>query len=275
MQKLRSGFGYIGYFDILGYQSFLENNEAELALSEVVGIITNIDKHVTTTILENLGHTSKAPESKDPQAEFRRNLEEIKWLIFSDTVLMLMEDEGPDLFPQMFRAISFSLAVGVLFRNMFDLGLPLRGAIGRGKFVYSNNSFAGRTIVDAYRLANSLNLSACAVHDAFLDAEKNKMHPSVAEFWNIYLVPYLTPLHDGHRRITLLNHLFFPEPDDPLSKSGRGYGKRNLRQEVLDRFWAHGKDIGPDADIKASNTEKFIRYLFHAVTAVAEKQRRG
>jgi hypothetical protein len=267
MDQPLSGFGYIGFFDILGYQSFLENNEAELATSEVISIISNIGKYVTTTIQENMTRVSAAPQSENPHAEFMREVEAIRWLIFSDTVLMLMDDEGPDLFPQLFRAMAFNLAAGVLFRHMFAFGLPLRGAIARGSFVYSNNCFAGRGVVESYRLASSLELSACAIHESFLDAGKNKMHPSVATFWSVHLVPYLTPAHDGHKKITLLNHLFAPPPETAKRK-------RNLRQKVLDQFWAHGKDIGPEADIKAANTDKFVRYLMHRVTVNAETRLR-
>ncbi|HSO75607.1 MAG TPA: hypothetical protein VLU47_12300, partial [Blastocatellia bacterium] len=70
-------------------------------------------------------------------------------------------------------------------------------------------------------------------------------------------VRYMTPLIDGqYEKMTLLNYLM---PDE-VSPNPNAV---DIPQLVLNSFWAHRKDITANAEIKARNTESFLRFLVH------------
>jgi len=58
---------------------------------------------------------------------------------------------------------------------MFESGLPIRGAIAFGDFVFTAHVFAGLPILDAHELGNRLDLAACATHQTAV-AELKALH---------------------------------------------------------------------------------------------------
>jgi hypothetical protein len=90
--KRQSQLGMVGFFDILGFQSFLENNEPEDAAEQVLKAIVEIPKVVPEELAKAF------PESKPESEALRTHIRETKWLIFSDTILMFQYLEaGPPL----------------------------------------------------------------------------------------------------------------------------------------------------------------------------------
>jgi hypothetical protein len=75
-------------------------------------------------------------------------------------------------------------------------------------------------------------------------------------------VDYLTPLVNGeNKKMWLLNYLI---PQEALARQGLPKPRAvDIPQLVLNSFWAHRKDITGPAEIKAKNTENFLRFLFH------------
>src|SRR5947207_965988 len=109
MQDAKIQNGLIGFFDILGYQSFLENNDEDIAVIEVLNTINNIGRIVSNSIIKSL---------KEPDDSGREILDNIQWLVFSDTILMAMEWDEPNLY----EWVLFSVAAIRLCREMFDFG---------------------------------------------------------------------------------------------------------------------------------------------------------
>jgi hypothetical protein len=74
--------------------------------------------------------------------------------------------------------ISFLKSCCQLAANLLASGLPARCAISKGKFsIIEEKSFTGKCFVEAFELAEKLQLSACAiapeVEFEFLDDEDN------------------------------------------------------------------------------------------------------
>lgn len=113
MEEAKTTNGLIGFFDILGYQSFLENNDAETAASEVLDTINNIDTRVSSGLMASV---------KENGEDLKAAVDSIQWLVFSDTILMAMEWDEADTY----RWAVFSAAAIELCRQMFDFGLPRR-----------------------------------------------------------------------------------------------------------------------------------------------------
>lgn len=242
MEEAKTQNGLIGFFDILGYQSFLENNDAETAALEVLDIINNIGTIVSSGLIASL---------RDPNEKQKKMVESIQWLVFSDTILMAMEwNESLHDF------VGFGIAAIRLCREMFDFGLPLRGAIGSGRYLINESCFAGRVIVDAYRAEKNINLAACVLDQKLIDMLMGRGEDA-AELVERIVVRYMTPLIDGQYQKRYLLHY--------LSRHGRlpHPNAVDIPQLVLNSFWAHGKDITASAETKARNTESFLRFLFH------------
>jgi hypothetical protein len=242
MEETQIQNGLVGFFDILGYQTFLENNDVETATSEVINIINDIGSTVKTSVIGVL----EAPTDED-----KKKIEDIQWLVFSDSILMLMEWDEEDAY----KWGLFTAAAIKLCRHMFDVGLPLRGAIKKGKYLVSKSCFAGRTIIEAYHTEMSLNLAACAMDEEIMHIIEKDIKNQKA--LRLLVVNYMTPLNGGqYKKMHLLNFIL---PDDSKSKRF----PTDIKQEVLHSFWSHNKDMTLSAEIKASNTETCIRYLQH------------
>lgn len=247
MEETKTQNGLIGFFDILGYQSFLENNDADIATSEVLNIINNIGTIVSSGLIDMMNE----PDERDKQV-----LDSIRWLVFSDTILMAMEWDESNIH----EWTVFSIAAIRLCRHMFDFGLPLRGAIKNGKYLVSRSCFAGRVIVEAYRAETNLDLAGCSIDESVIDKVKHiatNADAKILQDIEKIAVRYMTPFtNDQYQKVHLLNYLMtdgiLPKPD-----------AADIPQMVLNSFWAHHKDITASAERKCRNTENFLRFLFH------------
>ncbi len=247
MENINIKNGLVGLFDILGYQSFLENNDAETATLEVVSTISSISDNVTSYIL--------SLEDVMSAEQMQLSIKNIQWLVFSDTILMVLECDPSDII----AGLTFLGTAGSLFHHMFDFGLPLRGAITRGKYLLSKSCFAGRAIIEAYKMGTNLELAACTINETSIKNwyEILTEYPDVNDLFEDLVVTYMTPLKDDtYKKIVLLNYLACESPNaKPITS--------DVEQMVLDSFWSHNKDMTLSAEIKAKNTMNFFRYLKH------------
>ena len=145
--------GLIGFFDILGYKSLLENNEPEIIADSVLPLLTNINK-IVPDFLKNkvqksiLSTLEKLPSEKynpqDLEILMYSIVDEIKWLIFSDSILLSMPIDSIDREHFIKIGVFFTVCT-YLLRGMCDAGLPLRGAIDFGKYcIESSFRLCGR-----------------------------------------------------------------------------------------------------------------------------------
>ncbi len=239
--------GLIGYFDILGYQNLLEKNEPEDIAQSVLPFLTDINNKVCSEM------TDFFEKRGDQESPFLSIVKSIKWLIFSDTILMTLPfDSSEGDISVIAHWVSFMSACTSLQEEMFKVGLPVRGVIDYGKFYVKDNCFAGRTIVEAYQLCNQLDLAACVFNEN-AQKELNNIdaiyikHVKTSIF-NLWVSKYLIPKKDGESQCYVLtSHVCNPDDD--------------IRKQVLSAFWGHNKDIPRSVQNKISNTEQWLTFL--------------
>jgi hypothetical protein len=162
MEEVRMRTGLVGYFDILGYQSFLENNEEEDAARLVLTVLNGIPGKIHEDLLKTLKNDTRDganPEKDGYLADIAKSLHH---LFISDSIFLTMPCKEVTLD----HWFTFHFFAILLCFDMFMQGLPVRGAILFGKYMLGGTSLAGKTIVDVYRLANSLDLAACRTDES-------------------------------------------------------------------------------------------------------------
>ena len=242
--------GIIGFFDILGYQSLLENNPGDIA-SEIIDELLRIKDKMPEQMRKSF-----APEDRGDKADALLSM--LHWLVFSDTILLYtMFESSDDPGKRTNRWILMIMACLHLWGRMFQRGFPIRGVVHTGEFVVKGHCFGGRTIVEAYRMAQDYDLSICAFSaDAFslLIDDANSMERSF--LWRhipAQLFEYLAPRHSKEERSVVLNPLTLCTPaQDQLMKG-------DLAQIVHEAFWKHNKDIRSQASPKLVHTERYLR----------------
>jgi hypothetical protein len=261
MANHKSQYGIIGFFDILGYQSFLVNNEdvAGESTEKVLNFIVNLEKNIQSHV-RNILKNSK---------NFKKLVDEIKFLVFSDTILLTTtyaRNEGNDRKTD--RWILFLVASLKLNRWMFEYGLPLRGVITTGNFRIKEHCFVGKPIIDAYELCHDLDLSACVMTDKSFQEVTNLINSSkrkkIKKLLNASIVKYLIPKKGGKEEKLPTLNLFTLSGLKPKSKKSNVKSKDNkidIRQFVFNSFWKHNKDIPQEALNKVMNTEQYLRYI--------------
>lgn len=251
--------GLIAFFDILGYQSFLENNSATESALEVLDLITAIPLKAKQDT-ENIWKTNVA---KGQSPEILAIGDNLKHVIFSDTIVLIVP--YPDEVSEGFRsaAIAF-LTIGAtqLSAAMFSKGLPLRGVIHEGDYVLKDTCFAGSGIVQAYRLCSQLDFAGFVISpelNQYIESRRKGAAIFTENNYGTYFVSVLTPLKNNiERPLTHTNWLHY------LSNEELSQIENDVIQAVMRAFWAHGKDCGREVDAKVRNTCKMMRRLLVA-----------
>ena len=240
--------GLIGFFDILGYQNLLEKNEPEDIAQSVLNYLTNINATVTTTIKNIIDETTGKTALKDAAKEV---LDSLKWIIFSDTILLTLPFESKDKC-QTTNWVVFLTICKQLQTEMFKNGLPVRGVINFGKFYLQDTCFAGRSIIEAYDLCNKLELAACIFSPSAESEFKNTINNSEDDSLtviNTWSHEYLIPTKMGEFHYLVLNAHVYDKDDN------------NIMEQILSSFWGHNKDIPLSVQKKISNTEQWLNFL--------------
>jgi hypothetical protein len=253
--------GIIGFFDILGYQSFLDNNAegdtkaVEVVLESLLAMPKQCSDHFEETfgkVEKNFGNGNEL---------VKRISNEIQSLIFSDTILLTCPygaEENDET--KLVRWLIFNYRAATLQRKMFDSGLPVRGAISHGDYILAESCFAGRSIIEAYRVCNQLDVAAVVLTESAKNeiAKRNKTcNPGekLADVFSNIIVEYLMPMKGLiTERLYTINFAFLEAPPF-LSLEG------DERKLVSDCFWKHNKDIPPGIYDKLNNTEMLLRFL--------------
>lgn len=239
--------GIVGFFDILGYQSFLENNEASEA---VIGVLNAL-----------LGMPAKARQMclcvSDDEELWKRFFSQIHPLIFSDTILLSIPfDSKDDELSKKAKWFALLLQTMVLQRQLFDFGLPIRGAVAVGDYVFQQSCFAGRPIIEAYKTAQDLDLAAVVLTDgAYSELSAFLCDKTFRDVIEPILKDYAIPLKNSQsKRFKTVDFTWFGNPN-----------LKNFREDatklVAECFRRHNKHIPAKAHTKLENTEKLIRFL--------------
>ncbi len=254
--------GWVGFFDILGYANLLQRNEPESIAQEVVPLLTgtrpeiidNIGKAFEQLIAIDIDKRQDAPLVQD----VRRLLDDLKWLLFSDTILISMPTSESIDAEIGVRWVIFCMACNRLQSKLFRAGLPLRGAIDFGRFFVEDTFFAGHPIINAYGLCNMLDLAACVLSPEA--SEQLRGLNVLGRGLDPFATEYLVPTKNGERHFFVTRAIVHEKNLD-------------IRQQVMKAFWGHRKDISIDAQKKATNTEQWLRYLEHLEEKEAAQQK--
>jgi len=238
---MKTQTGFLGFFDILGYQSLLVNNDPNVIAENVLSQLTTLNK----SIGKKLADTITSFDETVYHEIYKKNL---KWLVFSDTILISLdvpsETTASDTYD---RLLIFLLSSIILQQNLLLAGLPLRGALTFGDYLIKDACFAGRPIIEAYALAEKLELSACVVAPS-----AKKMFVDILETGNLnhkLLLDYMVPLKNSESlKLLTLNYGSMEDGEDP-------------RDIVFKSFFAHNKDIPEKVQQKILNTEQHLRFL--------------
>lgn len=269
MSDIKPQEGIIGYFDILGYAKFMENNDVNIVAAKVVETLTNLKEQIPETIYNYF----KSRKINDTSLRMiKEHAEGINWLIFSDTILLTSNysvDEGKKLeekqFVKLMQWAIFICTSSFLMRHMFEFGLPMRGVITRGKFIMKESCYAGKPLIDAYNLTNILDLSICVITDNAYEEIENlvqfikKIDVVLSRILQHAFEYYLVPKKNGNpEELFTLNFFCYPGVWEFYK-----FFKTNVKQMILDAFSKHNKSISEREQKKVTNTEKYFLFLIN------------
>jgi hypothetical protein len=246
--EISSMNGIVGFFDILGYTSFLENNEPDDIAKKVVALQNDLPRKVPNIAKDLL---NKDCELASIMVDY---IKQIRWIIFSDTILISSHYRNQDdINIKLDDWLLFLITSIILYHHFFVNGLPLRGSISYGKYFVDKQCFVGRPIVHSYKAQASIDLSAIVLHDSSVkELQSIKANEHISEFFSNYIIEYPVPLRDGN-----INKQHLLSPSFPILKSPNS---KDMRQFVANSFWDHNKNITPEVMNKLNNTELYFRF---------------
>ena len=237
--------GLIGFFDILGYQSFLNaHNTPVQATTKVLSTLLSLQRELPAEVIDIFSEGTSGKE-------YIEHVKALEWLVFSDTIVIVTETSGltdPDV-----RVGMFLYQCAMLQRRLFDFGMPVRGCIESGQFYVAQTCFAGTPFVRAYECVGQLECAACVVPSEVEQFIERLGESSLNEIGG--LPEYRVPLKDNYYK----SYKILP-PLYSVHAEG-GWKNLDLRQLVLNSFWGHGKQMTGTAVSKADNTERLFRFL--------------
>jgi len=239
---MSSQTGIAGFFDILGYENLLQKNEPEEIAETIIPFLIGVLPEVTDKLKEVL--------TSNQEYLHKTIIDSIKWLVFSDTILLTIAFQESEEDVSWVKWACFLAVCISLQKKMFKKGLPLRGAINYGKFYIKDTCFAGRAIIEAYRLCNQLEFSACVLtENCREEIKKIKSERLIELLYSLFLIDYLVPKKDGESQmLTLAADTYDSEKED-------------MTTQVLKAFWGHKKDIPIHVQKKVASTEQWLRFL--------------
>ena len=272
--------GQVGFFYILGYQQKQLANDVASTARIVVDVLADVPNLVVSGMFEDQGldlvgisNDDASVDDLEAWAEYGPYFEglvrqDTGWLLFSDSILISLPidlDEEPILWGT--RVVAFVEVCSFLLRQMFDVGLPLRGGISFGEFFIHDNYFSGRPIIDAYQHAESIELSGCVLAPSaarlYGQVQQNAIDQgyenSSPGMFDQLCVSYLIPKkRDQVETGSMVNWV------NPPMRFFEGLPS-DLRKYVYSSFVAHNKDVVPAVQPKIDNTEAFVRKVVENV----------
>ena len=200
--------GYVAFFDILGYREMTHAGD----FGRVIKILKEAKCHVQRV---------------------KHKLQNCEVRMFADSVLVFCFGETPDLTEEA-ALLEFAAYSRYLFESMFKSGMPMRGAIAKGKFYSDSDFFAGRPINEAYEYSNSLDFAGCVLAPSAENLCVGHQFDTEDYMFALLDVPLKT---QGKQKMFVLKHCLAID-----------------RCSIREAFEAHGKTIGPSVMSKFNNT---------------------
>ena len=251
-----------GLFDVLGFTSFCENCDLRNA-ERVLKVMDDFEAEIPEILLHGLDAKNSTPQDKIDLLKSR-----LKWLTFSDTIFVAMPlDLGAHPDAVKFNLIFFTILAAYINRRMFEIGLPVRGAVHIGDVLISKRCFAGKAIMDAHRLGGKCQLAATVVSDEIhalfsrFFSEPKGYHFMYADSIIECDVPTGTTqlskslLGNSSEKMKTLCWFFLE-----MGRMERFVVPTDLNSFVREKFMAHGKKLSGEKEImKAVNTVKLFQ----------------
>jgi hypothetical protein len=184
--------GIVVFLKIPGYQDLLIKSEPDIVALEILPIINSIENSIKNSLFDFL---EKKADFFIFQENFLKEItSELECIVISDTVLITLPKESVKEKDLKLRWLVIIILLIELQGKMFDLGLLTSGAVNYGKIIIEKNCFAGRAIIEAYQLSESLLVSACVFSNRAEDAiitlyAKDKETDPVNDLIFKYIVP--------------------------------------------------------------------------------------
>ena len=191
----------------------------------------------------------------------------LRWLIFSDTVFVAMPFDlsaHPDT--SKFNLIFFAILVAHINRRMFEIGLPVRGAIHVGDVLLGKKCFAGKPLVEAFRLAKKFQVAAAVISEQANTFIFNRFSDSTGfqmMFKNLIIE---CDVPTGTKQLS--NSIWTSASEKmktlcwfylQIGWAGRFTIPSDLNRFIIEKFTAHGKKVsGEKEKMKVINTEKLF-----------------
>ena len=232
-----------GLFDVLGFTSFCENCDFQSA-EKVLKIMDDFETALPEMVWLELDPDNRIPAEKKSFVTSR-----LHWLTFSDTVFVAMPID--DLGELRFNLLFFTILVAHINRRMFEIGLPVRGAVHVGDMIISKRCFAGRSIIDAHRLGEKIQVAGAVVSDqaeAFIKGS-SAMLPNLIIECNVSMGT------NTSKKVKTLCWFYLQ-----LGRSEPFKIPADLNGFITEKFTANGKKLSEEKDRnKVNHTAKLFR----------------
>ena len=232
----------VAYFDILGYQSFLKSNSALETAEKVFQLVKKAPKEAVA-----IWGDSVLSKMSGDSSEWGKIITSIQSLVFSDTIVVScpIPESGP---PERHTALIGGIS-GRIAKTMFENGLPVRGAIAFGSFIFDDTCIAGRAIVDAHTLCQMLDIAGIAYTPELSEHIDKEFKNGREVLWDGSHPYYLFPLKNhSELKTRAVSWGFTDEEVDFTTK-------------VREAFWKWNKDIPLSVDSKVNNTAKMLDFF--------------
>ena len=236
-----TGAFIVGWNDILGFENVLERVPTNYLEEVIIPRLNDVRDNL-------VGRTLVAEAEHDDVKEV---ISMVEMRVISDTLAVIC----PVTIPAWPSWLSFFIYSTTLHASMFDIGMPLRGAVSCGELCVRDWGVFGASVVRAHRTSEALDISACvflpdavdAMNAAFSAPEARPRQAMLSEWYDV-------PMHPSGRTerhlVQLFNKGFFP--------SAEGAG---ISGYVREKFSAHGKSIDtPSVQRKMGHTISFMQW---------------
>ena len=226
--KIEVKCGYVAFFDILGYREMTSRQDFTAVVEALKGAQQDAEELLT-----------------------RKSISNCDLFTFGDSMIVFCAGDSED--STLDSALQLPIYCRKLFTQMFNRGMPIRGAIAKGEFYFKGNSYAGQPLNEAYEYANNLEFAGCVLTPSAEDL--------VTE--NLEADPSSTVLRVG------------PPNFKKVSVPIKSQGKQTLyvltqrikptRERVLKAFQRHGKIVTPAVLPKLNNTIEVLGEVYDPV----------
>ena len=249
--------GIIIMADVLGYGSFMKNSDIGNNVWALLRMMNELPNEIKPMIETNLDDSQL-----DLTSLIKAIIKNIDYRVVSDTILVTYEVKTQkDKFKEYLQYLIVLHYAGCLNKAFLDFGLPLRGALSFGEFIFYKNSFAGKDILLNHISGESLKSAGIIVHEDVFESLSNYskqyglLHKDLVTTKKLSYRSKLGIANKGH----FINSFLW------YNNSGAKicYDVYELTKYLTNSFSKHNKSLDSDAaQERLDNTIKLYKKIF-------------